>query len=147
LRSIAPRRMRQRLPTICHTHRAKLLAALVAIALGGCGSGEQSGTIGSRQWGPYDITVETRPWPPREGQNEVVVIIVGEHHVPIYDALVKMRAQPSSPWIQAIEDGHVGVYRRAVRFAADGQSNLQVQLQRGDENTVLDFPVTVATQR
>jgi len=74
-------------------------------------------------------------------------MIVGEHHQPIYDALVTMRAQDSSPWVQAIEDGHVGVYRRAVRFAADGQSSLQIQLQRGDEKTVLDFPVIVGAQR
>lgn len=119
----------------------------VAIALVGCGSGEQSGTIGTRQWGSYEVTVESRPWPPREGQNEIVVMIVGEHRQPIYDALVTMRAQASSPWIQAIEDGHVGVYRRAVRFAAGGQSNLQIQLQRGDEKTILDFPVTAGQLR
>ena len=143
---IVPGRVRQRWATHRASNRAGLLALVIVVALGGCGSGEQSGTIGTRQWGSYDVTVESRPWPPRQGQNEIVVMIVGEHHQPIYDALVTMRAQDSSPWVQAIEDGHVGVYRRAVRFAADGQSNLQIQLQRGDEKTVLDFPVIVGAQ-
>lgn len=127
-------------------HWAVVPAVLVAIALGGCGSSEQSGTIGTRQWGPYEVTVETRPWPPQQGQNEVVVIIVGEHHEPIYDALITMRAQASSAWVQAIEDGHVGVYRRAVRFP-DGPGDLQIQLQRGEEKAVLDFPVIVGKHR
>lgn len=123
-----------------------MLFALLVIALTGCGVQEQSGTIGTRQWGAYEVTVETRPWPPREGQNEVVVMIVGQRNQPIYDALVTMRAQAASPWIQAIEDGHVGVYRRAVRFAADSQTNLQIQFQRGEEKTILDFPVSVRAQ-
>ena len=126
---------------------AVLLALLAAVGTSACGSGEQSGTVGTRQWGAYDVTVETRPWPPREGQNEVVVTVAGEHHRPIYDAVVTMRAQASSPWIQAIEDGHVGVYRRAVRFGPSGQNNLQVQLHRGDDSTILDFPVTVEAHR
>jgi len=103
--------------------------------------------LGTQQWGPYDVTVETRPWPPREGQNEVVVMIAGEHHQPIYDALVTLRTQVSSPWIQAIEDGHVGVYRRAVRFGSNPQNSLQVQLQRGNETAILEFPVTVRAQQ
>jgi len=146
LRTIAPRQVRRRLATPRFSRRVTRLAVLFAISLAGCGSEEHSGTIGTRQWGSYDVTVETRPWPPRAGQNEVVVMIVGDHHQPIYDALVTMRAQATSPWVQAIEDGHVGVYRRAVRFTADGQNNLQIQLQRGDERGVLDFPVTIAAQ-
>ena len=127
--------------------RSLLLASAAALGLGGCGSSEQSGVVGTRQWGVYEVTVETRPWPPREGQNEVVVVVAGERHRPIYDAVVNLRAQESLPWVQAIEDGHVGVYRRAVRFAAGAQGNLQVQLQRGEDRIVLDFPVAVLAQR
>jgi len=119
---------------------------LAALWVGACGSGEQSGSIGTQQWGTFDVTVETRPWPPRVGQNEVVVIIAGEHHQPIYDAVVTMRAQVSSTWIQAIEDGHVGVYRRAVKFGPSGPSSLQIQLRRGEDTALLEFPVTVQAQ-
>ncbi len=146
MRVFAPWWMLQHLRTFCPSRQATLLAVIVTFAVGGCGNEEQTGTIGTRQWGPYEVTVETRPWPPRVGQNEVVVMIVGERRQPIYDALVTMRAQASSPWIQAIEDGHVGVYRRAVRFGGEGQSKLQIQLQRGDEKTVLDFPVALGAQ-
>ena len=147
MRTIAPRPVPRRFATPRFSRRLTRLVVLVAISLAGCGTEEHSGTIGTRQWGSYEVTVETRPWPPRPGQNEVVVMIVGDHHQPIYDALVTMRAQATSPWVQAIEDGHVGVYRRAVRFTADSQNNLQIQLQRGDERGTLDFPVTMAAQR
>jgi len=116
------------------------------MALAACGQVDQAGTIGTRQWGPYDVTVETRPSPPRIGQNEIVVVIAGEHHQPVYDAVVAVRAQASSPWIQAIEDGHVGVYRRAVRFSSGAQNVLQVQLKRGEDSTILEFPVLVQIQ-
>jgi len=122
------------------------LALVVGLCISACGSNEQSGTVGTRQWGPYEVSVETRPSPPRPGQNEVVVIIVGERHQPLYDALVTVRANASSPWVQAIEDGHVGVYRRAVKFGPEAQSNLQVQVQHGPDSTILDFPVSVAAQ-
>jgi len=116
------------------------------MALAACGQADQAGTIGTRQWGPYEVTVETRPSPPRVGQNEVVIVIAGEHREPVYDALVTVRAQTSSPWIQAIEDGHVGVYRRAVRFGSGAQNVLQVQLKRGEDSTILEFPIVVQAQ-
>lgn len=132
---------------VLHAPMALLALALaLAFGLSACGSSQESGRIGTRQWGPYQVTVETRPSPPRPGQNEVVVIIAGEHHQPLYDALVTMRAQPSSPWVQAIEDGHVGVYRRAVKFGPEAQANLQVQVQHGNDATILEFPVSVRAQ-
>ena len=127
--------------------RSKRLAGsvLCAAALLGCGnSGSDSTVLGSQPWGAYDVAVEIRPSPPHEGHNEVVVIVSGEHHRPIYDALVSVRAQQTQPWVQAIEDGHVGVYRRAVNFGHGPTVTLEVQLQREQDPTgVLSFPVTL----
>jgi len=147
LRSTSYRRSRR---VACErTWRPAIALVAIAAVLAGasCSNGEEAAAVGTQQWGPYDVTVETRPSPPREGQNEVVVIIAGEHHRPIYDALVTLRTQESAPWIQAIEDGHVGVYRRAVNFGHAREGKLLVQLQRGDEKTVLEFPVAIETGR
>jgi len=96
-----------------------------------------------RPWGGFEVAVEVRPAPPRPGHNEVVVIITAERHRPVYDALVWMRARPDAPWVQAIEDGHVGVYRRAINFGRAGATQLEVKLQRESSVDVLVFPATV----
>ena len=41
-------------------------------------------------------------------------------------------------WQQTIQDGHSGVYRRAIRVAA-GQDIVYVQLRRGQEAVSLEF--------
>lgn len=126
--------------------RAALLAgALGAALLGGCNNGPDGSQIGMRPWGAFEVAVEVRPAPPRAGHNEVVVIITGEHHRPVYDALVAVRADAEQPWVQAIEDGHVGVYRRAVLFGHGPSVTLQVRVQRADAQSVLEFPVTLSS--
>jgi hypothetical protein len=126
---------------------ALLITALPALLgaglLDGCGSSDDRSRIGARKWGSVDVAVEVRPSPPRPGHNEVVVIVSAEHHRPVYDAIVALRAQPSEPWVQAIEDGHVGVYRRAVVFGPGTAASLQVRLQRAGEQAVLEFPIAM----
>jgi len=135
-------------PAAAQYHRAWLAALLCTLALCACGRSAESTAIGTQPWGAYEVSVEIRPSPPRPGHNEVVVIVSGEHHRPIYDALVSLRAQASDPWVQAIEDGHVGVYRRAVKFMGGPATTLEVQLQRSEESSaVLRFPVQILDAR
>lgn len=126
---------------------ALTLVVLSAAGIVACGASQESAPLGTARWGQYAVAVETRPWPPREGNNEVVVIISGERHQPVYDAVVSIRAQAGAAWVQAIEDGHVGVYRRAVNFGHGGDTTLEVQLRRGDEQAVLAFPVALPAPR
>ena len=121
-----------------------LMIAAGIVHLASCSNGQDSSQIGTQKWGAYDVAVEVRPTPPRQGHDEVVVIITGERHRPVYDALVAVRADAEQAWVQAIEDGHVGVYRRAVFFGHGPDASLQVRLQRADTETVLEFPVTLA---
>lgn len=114
-----------------------------AAALSACS--EESAPIGVRSWGPFEVAVELRPSPPRPGHNEVVVLVAGEHRRPVYDAIVSVRARADAAWVQAIEDGHLGVYRRAVDFGRGGDLVLQVGLRRDGEAEphVVDFPVHI----
>jgi hypothetical protein len=122
-------------------------AAFVSALLAACGQGDDSSVVGSGRWGAYEVSVESRPAPPRTGNNEVVVAVTAERRRPVYDALVFVRAQPDAPWVQAIEDGHVGVYRRAVDFGRGARAVVQVRLRRGDDEATLEFPIEVSAVR
>jgi hypothetical protein len=127
--------------------RARLAGAVLAtfagLSLGACGESSDSYVVGTGRWNDFDVTVESRPAPPRQGNNEVVIIVTGERRQPVFDAIVNLRAQPSAPWVQAIEDGHVGVYRRAVNFGQGNGATIEVQLRRGTDETLLSFAVPI----
>lgn len=121
---------------------AALAAALSAAAasLAACGSPDAE-TVGRANWRGCQVEVQTRPFPPTLGSNEVVVILTEAHRRPVYDAIVSVRGRSSAPWVQAIEDGHVGVYRRAVMFTPEPGAALEVQVQRGNDEAIFSFAV------
>lgn len=124
-----------------------LATATLAALLAACGETGDSYVVGSGRWNDIDVTVESRPAPPQAGNNEVVVIITRARHQPVYDAVVHVRARAENPWVQAIEDGHVGVYRRAVDFGREGDTRIEVRVQRGSDETTLGFPVRILSSR
>jgi len=83
----------------------------------------------SQQWQELDIALQSRPSPLQTGMNEFWIIATNPRG--------KSR---NGPWSQAIQDGHSGVYRRAVRISA-GQYSVMLQLRRGRDQTVLEFPL------
>jgi hypothetical protein len=48
------------------------------------------------------------------------------------------------PLVQAIQDGFIGVYRRAVDIGDGEAVKLQVRLQQGKEQKVFIFPLKLA---
>lgn len=118
-------------------------ALLMLAAVSACG-GSQADDIPPQKWQDIDIRVESRPSPPRTGMNEILVLATGERGRPAYDLVVSLRTDDSDEWKQAIEDGQVGVYRRAVEVAPGTRSVLQVQIRRNDAESVLRFPLRVA---
>lgn len=112
-------------------------------ALAAC-SGDQASSIPSQKWQDVDIRVETRPSPPRAGMNEVLVMMTGERGRWVSDTIVSLRTDDHDAWTQAIQDGQIGVYRRAVEVEAGGRSVLQVQIKRNGAESILRFPLSVA---
>ncbi len=123
--------------------RKSIIAMLFLLPMAGC-SEDHSADIPPQKWQGMDVRVESRPSPPRTGMNEFLVLITDQRGRPGYDLVVSLRTADLDPWTQAIQDGQVGVYRRAAKVAPGARSVLQVQIKRNDtEVDVLRFPLKV----
>jgi hypothetical protein len=118
--------------------------AVVGMALlAACGD-HRAPAITSQRWNDLLVQVQTQPDPPQPGANEVLVILGAPRGVPTYDCIVSLRTGDSDDWVQAIQDGHSGVYRRVVGLDPGGRSTLQVRIERHGDQTVLRFPALPA---
>lgn len=120
----------------------RLLLVFVIFAVNGC-TGEVP-TSPVQSWNELDFRIETRPPHIKPGMMEFLVIANREKRKPAFDLLVNLRIGDTGKWIQAIEDGHVGVYRRAVRVNDPATDVLHVYVRKGQEETVLKFPLNYA---
>jgi hypothetical protein len=125
-------------------HSRFLLGVLISSILAGCGDGSESNAIPVQHWKDADIRVETHPNPPLAGMSEVVVIITGPRGRPLPDFSVSIRGKDSAQWVQTIQDGMIGVYRRGVDIGEGDATLLQVRLQLGNEQKVLFYPLKLA---
>lgn len=117
---------------------------LLSGLLASCGGDDGGATIPTQQWQGVEIRVESRPMPPKPGMNEFLVMATKERGRPAFDLMVSLRTSDQDAWRQAIQDGQVGVYRRAVDVEPGERSVLQVQIKRKGEESVLRFPLGVA---
>ena len=75
--------------------------------------------------------------------NEFLVIITDRRGQPGWNYLVEVRSADVDPWKQAIQDGRVGVFRRAALVGPGERSALQVQVRRNDQQAILRFPLNL----
>ena len=125
----------------------KLLIVFLIVFVTGlvaCSDGNEPPPIPLQHWQEMDVRIETHPNPPVAGMSEVVVIVTGPHGRPIHDLIISLRSSDSVPWVQTIQDGYMGAYRRAVDIGNGNPAELQVRLQRGHEQKVLLFPLKLA---
>lgn len=121
----------------------KLLMTIVAaLVLSACTGDAGDARLPSQQWDDISVTVEFRPAPLRPGMNEFIVLATYPDRRAAHDMIVSLRSRPDVPWQQTIQDGNIGVYRRAVPLIA-GPQTLYVHLRRGLNETVLEFPLQV----
>jgi hypothetical protein len=121
---------------------AGLLASLLLASLSGCGGAEE---YMSQEWHGMAVTLESRPNPPREGMNEFLVTITDGHGRPGFNIIVSLRANDQQEWTQAIQDGQMGVFRRAVKLDPQTDKALQVRLESRQATDVLSFPLKPQT--
>jgi hypothetical protein len=125
----------------------KLLAiclSFLVAALAACNDAKELSPIPMQHWKEMDVRIETHPNPPLAGMSEIVVIVTGEQGRPVHDLIISLRADDSAPWVQTIQDGYIGVYRRGVSVGFGESAVLQVRLQHGEKQQVLFFPLKLA---
>ena len=114
------------------------MSAIAAI-LCGCGGGTQDSP--TQYWGDLQIHVESRSYGPIPEMKELLVFINRGHDLPAWNCRVDLRTSDADPWTQAIEDGHVGVYRRALKVDEGEHSVLQIWIRTAGNETVLRVPL------
>ncbi|MFA6920375.1 MAG: hypothetical protein WC216_00885 [Gallionella sp.] len=118
-----------------------VVTGMLAIFLTACGGDVGQIQIPDQHWKDMAVRIDTHPNPPIAGMSEIVAIVTGPHGRPISNLTVSWRSNESMPWVQAIQDGRIGVYRRAVDLGGGDVVVLQVRLQQGEEQKVLLFPL------
>ena len=122
----------------------KILVVLFSFLVTGlvaCSDENEAPPIPLQHWQEMDVRIETHPNPPVAGVSEIVIIVTGPHGRPIHDLIISLRGNGAMPWVQTIQDGYMGAYRRAVDIGNGDTVVLQVRLQRGEEQKVLLFPL------
>ena len=125
-------------------HPAYIFVLLLVLVASGCGKG-QAYLLSEQHWRDVSFFVEVRPNPPKPGSNEFLVVATHSDGKPAYEYVISIKSNATSIWTQTIQDGHSGVFRRAIKIGDIDTEVLQVQLQSTDPakpgETVLRFPI------
>lgn len=109
----------------------------------GCGR-DAAYLLPPQVWNDTEFLVEIRPGAPRVGMNEFVVISTQTDGAPGYTYVITIKTNLSDRSSQMIQDGHSGVYRRAIEVKDPANEILIVQVvhtKETDLKTELQFPL------
>jgi hypothetical protein len=126
--------------------RVMLLCVLGALLLTSCSEEQTAAQIPPQKWNGYTVELQSRPTPVVRGMNEFLVIISRGKGKPAHDFIVSVRVDDTAPWTQMIQDGYMGVFRRAVAVRDPSSEELNVQIQHGDDFGYLRFPLVAPSQ-
>lgn len=120
------------------------IIVLMCLNLTACAEG--SPELPPQYWRDVKIDVLTRPNPVRIGLNEFLVVVTRPDDQPAHDFIVSLRTKEDAGWLQAIQDGFTGIYRRSLRIEDSNSPSLWVRLEgvrgrSGYGETVLKFPL------
>lgn len=118
--------------------RRLVLPAFAAMMLCGCGGATQDSP--TEYWRDLRIHVETRSYSAVPGMRELLVFVNRGGELPAWDCRIDLRTSDADSWKQAIEDGRVGVYRRAAQVDRE-HSVLQIRIRAEGSETVLRIPL------
>ena len=121
-----------------------IIWAFLIAGLAACNNGSETVAIPAQRWNEMVVRIETHPNPPLAGMSEIVVIVTGPHGKPAGDLTVSLRGNEAMPWVQAIQDGFIGVYRRAIDLGDGKTAVVHVLLQQGTVQKELLFPFILA---
>jgi len=113
-------------------------------------------TSPTTKWGDYTFRLEARPPVIVEGMIEMLTIVNYKEKLRGWDLILYYRIGPTGKWVQAIQDGHTGVYRRAMKINDPASDVLHVHVKRNQtpeekeknearKETVIEFPLDYST--
>jgi len=114
---------------------------LVMVLLFSACSADQGWTPPAQQWQNISIRIETRPTQLVRGMNEFLVIADRQQSGFSSDLMVDVRTDHSA-WKQAMPDGALGVFRRALPIKDVLHDRLYVRLLRKGETREMVFALT-----
>ncbi len=120
-----------------------LLMVFFLVLTSGCGR-DAAYLLPPQVWNDTEFLVEIRPGAPRVGMNEFVVISTQTDGAPGYTYVITIKTNLSDRSSQMIQDGHSGVYRRAIEVKDPANEILIVQVvhtKETDLKTELQFPL------
>jgi len=123
----------------------KLILLVLTMAVVASCSRSNAYILVPQRWNEHEILVEIRPGAPRQGMNEFVVVATNyKTGVPGYEYIVSLKMNTGERWQQMIQDGHSGVYRRAIAVKDPVNGVLVVQIKHTREKnkkTELNYPL------
>lgn len=125
------------MPRISHMKHL-FYSIFVLLLLTACSS-SGTGMYPHQPWEDLIIHVETRPAPLVKGVNEFLIYATINARQPGSDLIVSIKERGGTKWHQSIQDGHVGVYRRAIVITNPETNVLQVRIKRGKDVGLLEF--------
>lgn len=120
----------------------KLAICLLVSSLAACG-GPGVTTYPSQHWKGINVHVQaSKGGVPGEVMDEIMVMASDNRGRPVHDLLVSVRDSDKDVWGQAIQDGEIGVYRKAIKMEKGRQARIQVRIVQEKDNTqtILFFP-------
>jgi hypothetical protein len=115
-------------------------AALAALASALCACSGATQDSPTEHWRDLRIHVESRSYSAVPEMRELLVFVNRGAELPAWDCRIELRTSDADSWKQAIEDGRVGVYRRAAQVDRD-HSILQIWIRAEGSETVLRIPL------
>jgi len=91
-----------------------------------------------QSWQDITISMETQPTPIRQGMIEFILIANHQQRGFINDLLVEVHTEDSA-WKQAMPDGALGVFRKALPVRDVHNDHLYVRLTRGGQHGEMVF--------
>ncbi|RME99889.1 MAG: hypothetical protein D6773_12260 [Alphaproteobacteria bacterium] len=111
------------------------------LLLAACSGGAPAWSPPAQSWQDLSIHIETRPEQVRAGMNEFLVIANRPQRGFSSDLMVDVRTERSD-WKQAMPDGALGVFRRALPVADVQHDHLYVRLTRRGQVGELRFALS-----
>jgi len=94
-----------------------------------------------QEMGDYSFRLESRPPHVTAGMNEFLLVGNFKKKFRAYDLIISYRIGPTGKWNQAIQDGHTGVYRKAMRVADPESDVLYVYVKQSKKTQMTDEPI------